>query len=82
MAPQGQIRVDADLERPRAELPEALDVRTAVGAQGNPLQHGAAPEAQGPARQVRCADVVARGGRLGGLPHELLEHLRVEDSTP
>ena len=82
MTPQGQIRVDANLEGPRPELVEAPRLRAAVGAQGHPRQHGATPEAQGLPRLVRCANVVALSGRLGGLAHELLKHLRVEDRAP
>lgn len=79
MASQGQIRVDADLERPRPKLVESLGLRTAVRAQRNAGEDRAVPEAQRLFRVDCGSGVVTGGGRLGGLVHERLEDLRVEN---
>jgi hypothetical protein len=70
MASGGQIRVDTDLEHPRAELFEALGLCTAVEAKRNAGKHRAAPETQCLLREGRGPGVMAGGGRLGGLAYE------------
>jgi hypothetical protein len=79
MPPHGQIRVDADLERPRTKLLEVLGIRPAFRVQRNPGEDTAVPEAESLFREGRGSRLVAGGGRLGGLVNERLEDPRIEN---
>ena len=79
MAAKSQIRVDADLERPRAKLVETLGLRTALQVQRHVREHRAVPEAECLLRNGRGTRMVTGGQRLGGLVYERLEDLRVEN---
>ena len=80
MAAKGQIRVDADLERPRAKLVETLGLRTALQVQRHARENRAVPEAERLLREGRGTRMVTGGQRLGCLVYERLEDLRVENS--
>ena len=79
MAAKGQIRVDADLERPRAKLVETLGLRTALQVQRHIRENRAVPEAECLLRNGRGTRMVTGGQRLGCLVYERLEDLRVEN---
>ena len=79
MASQGQVGLDADLERPRTKLVETLGVRTALRVQGHVREDRAVPEAECLLRDSRGTRSVAAGQRPGGLRHARLEVLRVEN---
>jgi hypothetical protein len=79
MASQGEIRFDADLERPRSKLVQSLGLRPAIQAQRNARDDRAAPEAERLFREGRGSGVVTRGGCPGGVVHEGLEDVRVEN---
>jgi hypothetical protein len=80
MAAKGKIRVDADLERPRAKLAQTLGLRAAVQMQRHAGENRAVPEAECLLRSRRGTRIVAGGQRLGCLVYERLEDLRVENS--
>ena len=77
MASQGQVGLDADLERPRAKLVETLGLRTALRVQGHVREDRAVPEAECLLRDGRGTRVVVAGRRPGGLRHERLEVLGI-----
>ena len=79
MAAKGQIRVDADLERPRAKLVEMFGLRTALQVQRHIREDRAVPEAECLLRNGRGTWMVTGGQRLGCLVYERLEDLRVEN---
>ena len=79
MAAKGEIRVDADLERPRAKLVEALGLRTALQVQRHVCENRAVPEAECLLGEGRGTRLVTGGQRLGCLVYERLEDLRVEN---
>jgi hypothetical protein len=79
MAAKSQIRVDADLERPRAKLVQTLGFRTALEVQRHIRKYRAVPEAERLLRGGRGTRMVTGGQRLGCLIYERLEDLRVEN---
>ena len=79
MAAKSQIRVDADLERPRAKLVQTLGFRTVLQVQRHIREDRAVPEAECLLRNGRRTWMVTGGQRLGCLVHERLEDLRVEN---
>ena len=79
MAAKSQIRVDADLERPRAKLVQTLGLRAALQVQRHVRENRAVPEAECLLRAGRGTRVVTGGQRLGCLVYEIFEDLRVEN---
>jgi len=79
MAAEGQISVDADLERARPELVQTLGLRTALQAERYVRENRAVPEAECLLRDGRGTRIVTTGQRPSGLLHERLEDLRVEN---
>ena len=79
MAAKGQIRVDADLERPRAKLVQTLGLCTACQVQRHVREDRAVPEAECLLRNGRGTWMVTGGQRLGCVVYEVLEDLRVEN---
>ena len=79
MAAKSKIRVDADLERPRAKLVETLGLRTALQVQRHVRENRAVPETECLLRDGRGTRMVTGGQRLGCLVYEVFEDLRVEN---
>jgi hypothetical protein len=79
VATQGQIRVDAELECPRAKLVEALGLGAAVEVQRDAGEDRAVPETQRLLGEGCGANVVAERRCLGSLLYERLEDERVEN---
>ncbi len=81
MAAKSEIRVDASLERARAQLVETLGFRTAFQVQRHVCENGAVPEAECLLREGCGTRMVTGSQRLGCLVYERLEDLRVENSA-
>jgi hypothetical protein len=79
VATQGQIRVDADLECPRAKLVEALGLGAGVEVQRDAREDRAVPETQRLLGEGCGSSVVAERRCLGSLLYERLEDERVEN---
>ena len=79
IAAKGQIRVDSDLERPRAKLVQALGLRMALRVKRHVREDRAVPEAECLLRNGGGTPIVTGGERLGCLVYEVLEDLRVEN---
>ena len=79
MAAKGQIGVDADLERPRAKLVQALGLRAAVRMQRHPGEDRAVPEVECLLRNGRGSRMVTGGQGLACVVYEILEDLRIEN---
>ena len=79
MAAKSKIRVDADLERPRAKLVQTLGLRTALQVQRHARENRTVPEVECLLRNGRGTRMVTGGERLGCLVYERLEDLRVEN---
>jgi len=73
-----EVGVDADLERSRAKLLQALRLRSAVSVKRRAGEHRTVPQAQRLARSARGLFGIAGGKRIRRLIYERLEDPRVE----
>jgi hypothetical protein len=79
MSAKGEIRVDTDLECPRAKVVQALGLRTALQVQRHVRENRAVPEAECLLRNRRGTGLFTTGQCLRCLVYECFEDLRVEN---